>query len=363
MRITIATLIALHGLLHLLGAVHGLGLMHVPSMSLPISRGMGWLWLGAALLMVGTALAFVLAPRSWWALGALAVVVSQVAIASSWADARFGTIANVLLLIGIVVGAASYGPTSLFSEFRRDLSGAPVPARRAGLVTDADLAPLPPAAARFLRRAGVVGRPHANAYRAVWRGRIRSGPNSAWMPLRAEQHNVTSPPTRYFYMEASMLGVPIDGYHRYAGGEATMRVRAAGLVPVARAEGDALTEAETVTLLNDMCVIAPATLLGPEVSWVPGSDPHRVGVTLRTERFTVRAELVFDDAGDLVDFVSRDRSELRGAALLKRTWSTPLSDHRAFGALRLPSRGSALWHEPEGAYPYIELELIDAETT
>ena len=54
------------------------------------------------------------------------------------------------------------------------------------------------------------------------------------MPLRTEQHNFLDEPSRFFYMNASMFGVPIQGYHRYAGPSATMLVKAAALVPVAR---------------------------------------------------------------------------------------------------------------------------------
>jgi hypothetical protein len=35
-------------------------------------------------------------------------------------------------------------------------------------------------------------------------------------------------------------------------------------------------------------------------------------------------------------------------------WSKPLGDYRWFGPIRLASKGEASWHEPEGAYAYIE---------
>jgi hypothetical protein len=179
------------------------------------------------------------------------------------------------------------------------------------------------------------------------------------MTLVADQTNFTDPPARSFQMRAWMFGVPITGLHRYVGDAATMTIRALSLVPVADAGGPDMTRAETVTLLNDMCVIAPGTLVDPRLRWT-AIDAHRAGVSLTNAGHTVSAELVFDDAGDLVDFVSDDRSQaVPGQAPRIVRWSTPLSDFRTWGALRLPSRGEARWHPPEGAFAYIELELLD----
>jgi hypothetical protein len=88
-----------------------------------------------------------------------------------------------------------------------------------------------------LRFAGVIGQPHVHNFRVRMHGRIRNGPQDRWMPFVAEQHNVIDPPARLFYFTASMLAVPVQGYHRYVGADASMRVKAAGLVPVVNAEG------------------------------------------------------------------------------------------------------------------------------
>ena len=176
---------------------------------------------------------------------------------------------NLGLLAAVVVAAAIDGPWGLRAEYDRDVAAALARARPTALVTEADLAPLPPQVQRYLRVAGVVGQPRVWNMRARMRGRIRGATDARWMPLRAEQHNVFDEPARLFYMTATMLGVPVDGYHRFVGGAATMRVKAAGLVPVQQSGGDEMTQAETVTLFNDMCLMAPATLVDPAIAWTP----------------------------------------------------------------------------------------------
>ena len=60
-----------------------------------------------------------------------------------------------------------------------------------------------------------------------------AGRKGAWMPIVAEQHNVIVPAARLFYFDGSMAGVPLQGYHRYVDGSASMLVRLAALIPVA----------------------------------------------------------------------------------------------------------------------------------
>lgn len=60
-----AAFLALHGLLHLLGAAKAFGLADIPQMIQPIARPLGMLWLVAATLLVATAVSLFTWPR-WW---------------------------------------------------------------------------------------------------------------------------------------------------------------------------------------------------------------------------------------------------------------------------------------------------------
>jgi hypothetical protein len=161
-------------------------------------------------------------------------------------------------------------------------------------------------------------------------------------------------------MDASMWRLPVHGYHRYAGSSATMLVKLAALVPVAREAGDEMTTAETVTFFNDMCIFAPATLVEPSVRW-EGVDGNVVRAAYTNAGRTIRADLVFNDAGELVNFISDDRrrSSEGGQGMTRIRWSTPMTGYRSFGATRIAARGDARWHEASGEYAYIELEIDD----
>ena len=88
MKLVYAGFVVLHGLIHLMGSAKGFRLAAIPQLTQPISTTIGLLWLLAAALLLATAGALFASPRWWWAVGAGAVVISQMAIATSWSDAN-----------------------------------------------------------------------------------------------------------------------------------------------------------------------------------------------------------------------------------------------------------------------------------
>jgi hypothetical protein len=121
-----------------------------------------------------------------------------------------------------------------------------------------------------------------------------------------------------------------------------------------------MDHSETVTMFNDMCVMAPATLMDTAIKW-EAFDERRVQASYTNAGHTIRAVLLFDERGELKDFRSDDRYQTSpdGKSVRKVRWSTPLSGYRSFGPSRLASGGEGRWHEPDGDYAYIELTIDD----
>jgi hypothetical protein len=256
-----------------------------------------------------------------------------------------------------------WGPFSLRAAYDRDVAGNLARVSPSAAVTEQDLAALPRPVSRYLRTVGVVGQPRVNNMRAQMHGRIRNGPDARWMPLTAEQHNTFEPGrrARLFYLRAWMFALPLYGYHRYVDDAATMLVKLGGVIPVARLSASEGTFIETVTMFNDMCLMAPATLIDPTIRWEPVDD-LLVRAVFTNAGHAIRAELLFNDAGDLVEFRSDDRRQADvNGRLTQIRWSTPVRAYRSFGAVRLFSTGDARWHEPTGEYAYIELTLDDVQ--
>ncbi|MET0385898.1 MAG: DUF6544 family protein [Polyangiales bacterium] len=353
-------LLLVHGAIHGLGFVKAFSLAAIPQLTQPISRPAGVLWLIAGLLVIASA---VLPTRWLWLVGGLALIASQAAIGTAWSDAKLGTLANLVLLLAVVYSFASTGPLSFAVDYQRDAATALKASLSAAPLTDADLAGLPTQVQRYVRASGAIGAPRVYNLRARWRGRMRGSARDAWMPIEAEQLNTFAPQSvRLFHMRARMKGVPVDVFHRFVASTATFRVRLLSMIPIVEARGPELSRAETVTILNDMCLLAPAALIDPALRWRVINE-QRVGVTFTRGAETVHAELRFDADGQLEDFASDDRLRASpdGKTFTRQRWSTPTGDYRSFAGRRVGAHGRARWHAPEGAFDYADFELEAVE--
>lgn len=358
MRWFVVALLVVHGLVHFMGVAKAFG--ELPRLTLPITRPVGALWALAAVLTLASAILLAVDARWFWVVGAGAAVLSQVVIVLSWQDAKFGTLANVVGLLAVAYGFASQGPPSMRQAYREETRAALARAPRADLLTEGDLKALPEPVRNYIRRSGAIGRPQVVDFRATWRGRIRGGAADPWMTFRAEQVNVyeVDEPSRLFLMDATMKHLPVDVFHRFVGGAATFRVRVLSVFPMVDAKGPEMDRAETVTLFNDLALLAPGRLIDRSIVWEP-VDAHRARARFTRGVETIAAELVFDDAGDLVDFVSDDRTAASpdGKTFTAQRWRTPVSAYRSFGARRVMTRGTADWEPATGRFTYLELDL------
>ena len=137
-RWVVATLLIVHGLVHLMGFAKSFGFADLPQLTQSISRGMGLLWLVAALLVMASAVAMLASPRSVWIIGAVALALSQVLILSAWHDEWAGTVGNIILLLVVAHGWFTEGldtadledATTLLEELRSPLAKSAVKHRR-----------------------------------------------------------------------------------------------------------------------------------------------------------------------------------------------------------------------------------------
>lgn len=354
MRALFTLVLGLHGAIHLLGFARGYGLVEIQEMQTAIGRRESLLWLAAAVLLVGSAVLLWTAPRLWWIPAAAGVALSQALIFGVWSDARFGTIANVVILVPIVLAAADLRPSSLRSRYLREVGAAlERTSMDAPLLTVEDLVEFPPQVRTYLERVGAVGAPRMRGFHARFRARIRGGPDEPWMEGTAEQYEVFDPPARHFFMKVRRAGLPVDVYHRYAGASASIEGRLLGIFPVLDVAGPEMTRSETVTVLNDAFFLAPAALAELPIEWEV-LDVRRVRATWENAGWRVSGVAYFDAEGDLVDFDSTDRYMLNGDTPRLARWSTPIHGYVSAGGRRVPASAEARWGEAGEEWTYAD---------
>ena len=107
LRYAIVGVLAIHGLIHLMGFAKAFDLATLDDLKLPVSRSIGVAWLGAALVLGLSAAVLAAGHTRWWVPALVGLILSQTLIALSWADAKAGTIPNILIGAAIVRALAS----------------------------------------------------------------------------------------------------------------------------------------------------------------------------------------------------------------------------------------------------------------
>lgn len=175
-------------------------------------------------------------------------------------------------LAAVLVLAVSLGlvlwTTSLPRAFEaRKAEAMAAPRDEATVLTEADIAHLPPPVRRYIALTGSIGRPVVTEITLRFEATMYDAPSVPGMTGPVEQYERFDLPRRLFLMK----GLPVAVLHDFNRDQASMRVRLAGLVNVVNIGGPELIRAETVTILNDLCSFAPSLLVRP----APDPDRYR----------------------------------------------------------------------------------------
>ncbi|MHA2249650.1 MAG: hypothetical protein ACXAD7_04770 [Candidatus Kariarchaeaceae archaeon] len=106
----LVAIMTIHGLIHLMGGLSELDLAEIEdisgetlfTLSNTARKVLGVIWLLVVVLFLIASYGLI-SENDWWQIIAIiAVAVSQILIIIWWTDAKFGTIANFLIIIGMV---------------------------------------------------------------------------------------------------------------------------------------------------------------------------------------------------------------------------------------------------------------------
>jgi hypothetical protein len=358
LRALLLFLVLLHGLIHSMALIKAISPGSITQLKQNISLLNGTIWLLTAILFISAAILIFFQKEYWWALAGLALIISQSLIMRTWTDARFGTIANILILLAVIVGFAQW---KFAGNFREDVKALLSNSTNNNILTEQHIRDLPEAVKKYIRYTGQLGKNKTSTYKAEFEGEIRASNKKPWMKFKACQYSEATGPTRLFFIKATMKGLPVDGYHRYKNGKATMDIRALSLIKVQFAEGREMDIAETVTHFNDMCLLAPGSLIDTRIRWKELNE-KQVGASFTNKGITINATLEFSEKGELINFISDDRYFITPTKQLQKArWMTPVSDYKEINGVRFPSYGEAVWVLPDGKFTYARMSINNIE--
>ncbi|MBC7935585.1 MAG: hypothetical protein H7Y86_09575 [Rhizobacter sp.] len=350
-----AFIMLIHGLIHFTGFAKGFGYGNITQITKDISKTNGTFWLLTAILFGAATVLFLLKKESWPHIAVVAAVTSQILIITVWKDAKFGTIANVMVLL---VAIAAVGSQYFEAIFRKDvtLNLSKISINKTDLLTENDIQLLPLPVQKYLRYCNVLNKPKVKNVKVVFNGEMRDK-GKDWFKFTAVQYNFFDEPTRLFFMKGKMYGTIVPGYHCYQNTAASMQIKLFGLFNVVNVKGTIMSKAETVTVFNDMCLMAPAALIDERIEWT-AIDSLSTKATFTNGANKITATLFFNSKGQLVNFISDDRYAMD---MKQYRFSTPVKEYVAMNEIKIWKYGEALWHYPDGEFVYGKFHLKSIE--
>ncbi len=108
LRYIFIIVVCVHGLIHFMGFAKAFGYGDMKNLSMEISKPVGALWMTTAFLFIIVTILLFLKNSNWWMLAIPAVILSQIVIIMSWQDAKFGTIANIVIMAVAISAIIQY---------------------------------------------------------------------------------------------------------------------------------------------------------------------------------------------------------------------------------------------------------------
>lgn len=267
----------------------------------------------------------------------LTALIAIAALMSAWADARFQRETDALV---------------------RQLL-ARVPKGHADIVSANELASLPEPVQRWLQASGVVGLARARCVRLQQRGELRTSPEQAFMPARADQYFTIDAPGFVWRVRVRMGHVlPIIGRDSFVDGKGRMQIRAGGMIPVVDAKGPAIDQGTLLRFLGEM-VWFPSAALSPYMRW-EGVDASSARATMTYGAVSASAVFQFDSGGRMTEMHAMRFMDASGGARLT-PWKVTANAWRQFHGVQVPTDGAVSWELSGGEFTYYRWQITSVD--
>jgi hypothetical protein len=359
LKIVFILVIAIHGLIHLLGFVKAFDMANITELSLPISKPMGMAWLVASVLFLTSAVLYIMSYRIWPFIAISAVILSQIIIFTAWGDAKFGTIANVIiLLVALPAMGDWFFHNKVSSEQEYLLEQVSQPNDKD--VQKEDLQHLPEIVQAWLRNSGVVGKPEVTFVRLKQTGQMKTSPDGRWMDFSAVQYFDVKNTSFNWKVDVKMLPlITLTGRDKLMDGQGEMLIKLLSLINVVdEKQNEQINTGTMIRFLGEICWF-PSAALNDFIRWEE-IDEHSAKATMTIGKQQVSGIFRFSESGDF-QFFEADRYYGGAEDAVLRKWVVEAEEYNRFNGNRIPNKLSVTWKLPEGDFTWLYLEITDLD--
>lgn len=351
--------IVIHGLIHLLGFFKAFDVGNITQLSAQISKPMGVIWLAVSLLFLLTAVMYVMNYRLWPAVAIIALVLSQFVIITAWGDAKFGTIANLIILFAALPALGNMMFNSKVTAEQENLLEQ-VSKPDEIVLKEEDFQQLPEIVQTWQKNSGAAGKPNVTFVRLKQAGEMKTKPDGRWMDFTAVQYFDVDNPSFVWKVDVRLMPlVTLTGRDKLQDGQGEMVIKLLSLINVVNVkDNERINTGTLIRFLGEICWF-PSAALSETIKWEE-IDEYSAKATLKIGAQPVSGIFRFSEKGDFLSFEA-NRYYGGGEDAELRKWVVKAAEYKTFDSYRIPAKLSVTWKLPEGDFTWLKLEIADLE--
>ncbi|NLK52242.1 MAG: hypothetical protein GX295_07335 [Syntrophomonadaceae bacterium] len=350
-------IVSIHGLVHLMGFVKAFDLAKISQFTLIISKPIGILWLISAFLFLSISILFFLNKDWWWIPALLAVILSQILIIRYWPDAKYGTIPNLIILFGLVIGFAFWNFNAQVNQEIKEILVEKTFEEK--IITEETIKDLPVPVQRWLKNSGVIGKEKIHTVYLKQKGFMKLKPDQKdWIKSEADEYFTIDQPVFIWRVKTSMMGLPVVGRDLFRDGQGKMQIKLAGIIPVVNvANNPKLNESALQRYLGEI-IWFPTAAVSSYIKWEPVND-YSAKATMSYGGTTGSAVFYFNEQGELTKFVALRYKDITDEKPTE--WVATVKGTETLNDLKLPTKLEASWVLDNGEFTWYKFEISDVE--
>jgi hypothetical protein len=359
-RIVFSTIIALHGIVHLIGFSKEWNLgptgRRLTKTLIPFSENgskvAGLLWLTACVLMIAASYLYFQKKEWYWIPSLVGLVISQILIILYWHDAKYGTIVNIILACITILGAGFMNYNKLVRSEIKSIISRPADQRT---ITNKDIVTLPAPVQRWLLKSGVVGSAVPQYVHVTQQGSMRTEAGADWTPFTAEQYFTIQEPAFVWDATVKASVIQIAGRDKFINGHGNMLIKPLYIYELANSTGPEIDQGTLLRYLAEMTWF-PYAAVSSYLVWEEIDDTH-ARVTMNYEGLSATGTFTINLNGDVIGFEAMRFREFNGE-YRKELWSIATTNHKMFNGIRSGSKSEVTWKLKEGHFLWLKLEIL-----
>ncbi|UWX53785.1 hypothetical protein NYZ99_11605 [Maribacter litopenaei] len=359
MRTAVTILTGIHGIIHLFGFLKAFDISEFNTISQPISKTFGVVWLLTFVLLAITTTLLIFQSNYWWLSGFLAVVVSQILIFNYWSDAKFGTIANLIILVSAILAYSNFSFKNKVAEERNKLFENSQPVNEK-IITKDTLSELPAVIQKWLTNSGVIGKKFISNVHLVQELQLKMKPEQLeWNNGAAEQYFTVQPPAFNWNITTQMNSIlKVVGRDKFENGNGEMTIKLFSLIPVANAKNHEKVNQATLQRFLAEIVWFPSASLSPYIKW-ESLNEYSAKATMDYEGTRGSGEFHFDEKGNFKKFIALRYQDSN--ATEPTEWTVIATKTEERNGLKIPVECEVSWELENDKWTWLKLQITDIQ--